>query len=280
MALSLPSNASAGAYIPQTHPYSMFDPATISLERLPNGVRVCTFNRPDARNALNRRMVEEIRMLLKLVADDEESRALVFAGSDRAFVSGADISELVSRNKHDALAFINTGLFNDIENFVLPTVAAVRGWALGGGCELAAACDLRVAGRGARFGQPEVKLGILPGAGATYRLPKLIGLGRAKDLVLTGRIVEASEAFEIGLVDRLVDDEEVLTQAIDLAAEIGANSPLAVRLSRMALNASSESSTHVGMLFEATAQAVAFEDDEKRRRMTAFLEDRGKRSRQ
>jgi enoyl-CoA hydratase/carnithine racemase len=203
-----------------------------------------------------------------------ESRVLIFAGSEKVFVSGADIRELRDRDKSDALAFINTGLFHDIEDFPLPTIAAIRGWALGGGCELAAACDLRVAGRGARFGQPEVKLGIIPGAGATYRLPRLIGLGNAKDLILTGRTIDAEEALRMGLVNRVVDDEAVLDTATALANEIAENGSLAVRFARMALNVSAESSGRAGRYLEATAQAVTFEDEDKRNRMTEFLEAR------
>ena len=250
---------------------------TLLVDRPDKGVVVCTFNRPSVRNALNLEMVGEIRSLLQSLATDDDARALVFAGSDRVFVSGADIAELRDRGKREALAFINNGLFREIEDCPIPTIAAIRGWALGGGCELAAACDLRVVGKGAHFGQPEVTLGILPGAGATYRLPRLIGMGHARDLVLTGRIVDAEEAASMGLVNRLVEDDEVVDAAIALAREVAANSKLAVRLAKMALNSSAESSDRAGLFFEATAQAVTFEDPEKHERMTRFLEKRKKR---
>jgi DMSO/TMAO reductase YedYZ molybdopterin-dependent catalytic subunit len=153
-------------------------------------------------------------------------------------------------------------------------VAALRGVALGGGCELALACDLRVAGEGSKLGQPEVGLGILPGAGATYRLPRVVGLGVAKELIFTGRIIDAKEALAIGLVNRVVPDDEVVAAARGLALEVAKNSPLAVRLAKQSLNMSFELSTGAAMALESTAQAVLFEDEEKRRRMTAFLEKR------
>lgn len=256
---------------------SMFDSfSTIRVEDLRDGVYRCFFSRPEVRNALNREMVAEIRSMLGQLAHIPDARVLILAGSEKVFISGADISELRDRGKLDALSFINNGLFRDIETFHLPVIAAVRGWALGGGCELAAACDLRVIGRGAKLGQPEVKLGILPGAGATYRLPRLIGMGNARDLILTGRIIDAEEAFSMGFANRLVSDADVLADAEALARDIANNGTLAVRLSKMALNASVESSDRASLFFEATAQAVTFEDDEKMRRMTDFLESRKK----
>jgi enoyl-CoA hydratase len=251
---------------------------TIIVETPAPGITRVVFDRPEVRNALNRQMVDELRAAMDELARSREARVLIFAGSDTVFASGADIAELRDRDKMDALAFINTGLFRDIQDFPLPTIAAIRGWALGGGCELAAACDLRVAGRGARFGQPEVKLGILPGAGATYRLPRLIGSGNARDLIFTGRTIDADEALRMGLVNRVVDDDDVLNAATSLANDIAANAPLALRFAKMALNVSAESSDRAGMYLEATAQAVLFEDDEKQERMTAFLESRSGKS--
>jgi enoyl-CoA hydratase len=247
---------------------------TVAVEDAAPGVHLVSFNRPEVRNALSQEMVDELHDLLSVLRNNPETRALVFTGNEKVFLSGADISELRDRNRHDALKFINNSLFREIERFPWPTIAAVRGWALGGGCELAAACDLRVAGHGARFGQPEVKLGIIPGAGATYRLPRLIGIGNARDLVLTGRIIDGEAALAMGLANRLVDDDEVVPTAVSLAVEIAGNSSLAVRFAKLALNATHEMSTDAGFVFEATAQAVLFEDEEKRQRMTDFLERR------
>ncbi len=249
------------------------DFTTILLEVDEQGIALCTFNRPEVRNALNETMVGEVRRMLDALAARDDVRALIFTGAGgEAFVSGADIAELRERGRAEALRRINNGLFREIEQFPAPTIAAIRGWALGGGCELAMACDLRVAGEGARLGQPEVRLGIIPGAGATYRLPRLVGPGKARELIFTGRLVDASEALSIGLVNRVVPDDEVVEAARTLAAEIARNSPLAVRFAKTALNASAEMSTDAALALETTLQAVLFEDEEKYRRMTAFLE--------
>lgn len=257
----------------------MSDYRTILLEADPaSGVAQVTFNRPEVRNALNLDMVQELHAALEALALRGDVKALVFTGAgEKAFLGGADIAELRDRGRLDALRRINSALFRAIEQFPAPTIAAIRGFALGGGCELAAACDLRVCGESARLGQPEVTLGILPGAGATYRLPKLIGLGRARDLIFTGRMVDAQEALLMGLVNRVVPDEDVLVAARALAAEIAGNSALAVRLAKYALNASHEASTDAAQALESVAQAVLFEDEEKRARMTAFLEKRRKK---
>lgn len=251
---------------------------TIKLEEPAAGVALLTFDRPEVRNALDRSMVDEIRAALGLLGSRDDPPALIFTGSEKAFVSGADIAQLRERGRLDALRRINSDLFAEIERYPGPTIAAIRGFALGGGCELALACDLRVAGQGARIGQPEVGLGIIPGAGATYRLPRLVGLGRARELIFTGRILRAGEALAIGLVEQVVPDDEVLAAARALAERIAANSALAVRLAKQALNQSTGFAVETGQALESALQAVLFEDAEKHRRMTAFLEKKGKAS--
>lgn len=243
------------------------------------GICVCTFNRPEARNALNHLMVREIHRLLHdlrhNVDKTTEVRAVIFTGAgDQAFVSGADIAELKERTHQDALQQINSRLFREIENFPVPTIAAIRGFALGGGMELALACDLRICGRSASFGQPEVSLGIIPAAGACYRLPKLIGIGRAKELILTGRIIAAPEALAMGLVNGIADDDDVLDAAHELARAVIKNSAIALRMAKATINATANITTDIGMSLESNAQAVLFDDDEKMRRMSAFLERR------
>lgn len=252
---------------------------TLILEVDDEGIALLTLNRPEVRNALNLTMVHEIRAALGELAErDPEVRALIFTGAGgKAFLSGADIAELRDRGREDALRRINSSLFREVEQFPAPTIAAIRGYALGGGCELALACDLRVAGEGARLGQPEVALGIVPGAGGTYRLPRLIGLGRARELIFTGRRVDAPEAERIGLVNRVVPDDAVLGAARELAREIAKNGALAVRLAKVSLNASPEVPTDVAMRLESSAQAILFGDEEKVRRMTGFLEKREKK---
>jgi enoyl-CoA hydratase len=238
------------------------------------GVAVVTLDRPEARNAINLEVVNELHAALETLGRDETLRVLILTGAGRAaFASGADIRELRERRADDALRGINSSLFLAVERFPLPTIAAVNGYALGGGCELALACDLRVAGESSRFGQPEVGLGIIPAAGATYRLPRIIGAGRARELVLTGRIIDADEALAIGLVNRLVPDERVLEEARSMALLITRKGPLALRAAKLALQASVYG-PDAGHAAERLAQAILFDSDDKREGMTAFLEGR------
>jgi enoyl-CoA hydratase len=243
-----------------------------------DGVAVLTLARPEKRNAIGLRMVEEMHAVLALLEADPAAGALVVTGAGgKVFAAGADIAELRERTPADAARAINQGLFRRLEDLPVPTVAAVAGWALGGGCELALACDLRIAGASARFGQPETGLGILPGAGGTQRLPRLVGLGRAKEIVLTGRILDAAEAERIGLVNRVVPDDRVLAEARAVAAGMASKGRAAQSLAKAALNAASRSGASAGMALEVAAQGVLFGSEEKRRRMTAFLEKGGRK---
>jgi enoyl-CoA hydratase len=241
-------------------------------------IAVVTFNRPDKRNAIDQTMVNELHDALDGLVADGEAGACIFTGAgEKAFIGGADIAQLRDRTAADALKKINSGLFSKIELLPFPTIAAVSGYCLGGGCELAMSCDLRVVGESSQFGQPEVKLGIIPGAGGTQRMPRLVGLGRAKELILTGRIIDSSEAHRIGLVNRVVPDDEVMEAARALAGEILANGALAVRLAKLNLNYSVRAGLDAALEMEQISQAVLFESEEKRRRMTAFLEKRRKK---
>jgi enoyl-CoA hydratase len=238
-----------------------------------DGVATLTLNRPEVRNAINLRMVEEMHEALADLAGREDVRALVVTGAgEKAFAAGADIAELLERTHEDALRSINTALFKRVEDFPRPTIAAIRGFALGGGCELALACDIRLAGEGARLGLPEVSLGIMPAAGGTYRLPRLIGLGRAKELIFTGAIVDAREAERIGLVNRVVPDAAVIETAVELGRKIASQAPLAVRLAKLIMNQGARGASLTEV--ESVAQAILFESEEKRQRMTEFLKKR------
>ncbi len=250
---------------------------TITVSPLEDGVLTCTLSRPEAKNAINLEMVRELHAFLADTAARREVHAVVFSGGREVFASGADVAELIERRAPEALQRINGGLFRAIEALPQPTVAAVNGYALGGGCELMLACDLRVCGASAKLGQPEVGLGILPGAGATYRLPRLVGSGWAKELVLTGRVIDAATAERIGLVNRVVPDDEVLATAQELARLIAAQSPLAVRLAKQAMAIAEGGATEVGMALESLSQAILFEDEDKQRRMRAFLDRKSKR---
>lgn len=251
---------------------------TILLDVDDHGVAWLTFNRPEKRNALDLAMVQDVRAALRKLEGDEAIAALVFQGAGgKAFISGADIGQLRDRTHADALRRINSDLFREIERFPAPTIASIQGFALGGGCELAIACDLRVAGESAKLGQPEVGLGIIPAAGATYRLPRLVGLGRARELVFTGRILSASEALAIGLVEQVVPDGALADATAALAQSIAKNSRLAVRLAKQSLNQSLVASLDALQALESSAQGILFDDPEKHRRMTAFLDARERR---
>jgi enoyl-CoA hydratase len=248
------------------------------LVSVENGIAAVVLNRPDARNAIDRAMIDDLHAALDDLAARDDVSVLVLSGAGgKAFAAGADIGQLRERKSAEALQAINARLFQKLEEFPVPTIAAVTGWCLGGGCELAMACDLRVAGRSSKFGQPEVGLGILPAAGGTQRLPRLVGLGRAKEIVYTGRIVDAEEAARIGLVNHVVADGEVLARAQEIARQIAAQGRMAVRLAKVALNASSRTGQDAGFLVEQIAQAVLFDSAEKHERMTAFLEKKSKK---
>jgi len=234
---------------------------------------VVTLNRPDRRNAIDTEMVDALHEVCARL-ERAPRLLLLTGGAGGVFAGGADIAQLRARGRLDALAAINMGLFERIRRLPMPTVAAVDGPALGGGAELAYACDLRIATSRAFFGQPEVRLGIVAGAGACFRLPALVGEGLAKELLYTGRRVPADEALEIHLVNRVVGTpDELLPAAHAMLDEIAKASPLAVRLTKLAVDAPAGAHPHLDLV----SQAVLFEDEEKRERMTAFLErrDRG-----
>jgi enoyl-CoA hydratase len=246
---------------------------SVLLQERRDAVLILTLNRPEKRNALNLELIEALHRVLDDLIRDRDLRAVVITGAGDHFAGGADIAELRERRSPEALESINGTLFRRVEELPVPVIAAIRGFALGGGCELAIACDLRVAGRSARLGQPEVGLGILPGAGGTHRLPRLVGLGRAKELIFTGRWVEADEALAMGLVNRVVDDEAVLTEALAWAETIAGQGAAAIRLAKIVLNAQRHE-VDMSSALESLAQAVLFDSEDKRARMTAFLEKR------
>jgi len=238
-------------------------------------VAVLRINRPDVRNALDLGTVRELTDALAALATDDAVGAIVITGAgDAVFVSGADINDIRARTRNDGLAAINSTLFAAIDKCAKVTIAAVNGMALGGGCELALACDLRVAAAHAKFGQPEVGLGIIPGAGATQRLPRIVGLGRAKHMILTGEAIDAQKALEWGLVSAVVPAEELAAHALALAERVLARGPLAIRLAKVALNASARVDLDSGLLIETLAQAICFESTDKQEGTTAFLEKR------
>jgi len=237
-------------------------------------VAVLTVNRPEVRNALDGPTVGELHRALGEVRTARSTVLIVTGAGEKAFVSGADIRGLRDRRRDDALASMNSRLMTEVESHDAVVIAAVNGVALGGGCELALACDLRVAAEHAVFGLPEPSLGIIPGAGGTQRLPRIVGLGRAKEMILGGARWDARKALEAGLVSEVVPRSELMKAARAMADRVLALGPLAVRLAKMALNASGQMPLAAGLLYESTAQAITFESADKQEGTTAFLEKR------
>lgn len=230
---------------------------------------VVTLSRPERRNAIDGELVDALHSVCAQL-ENEPKMLLLTGGQDGVFAGGADIAELRERGRLEALAAINQGLLARILRLPMPTLAAVDGPALGGGAELAYACDLRVCTTRTFFGQPEVRLGIIAGAGATYRLPRLVGEGLAKELLLTGRRVLAEEALAVRLVSTVVEPAELLSAAHGMLDEVAKGSPLALRLTKAAVDAPEHAHPSVELL----SQAILFEDKEKMDRMGAWLERR------
>ena len=242
---------------------------------LSESIATLTVDRPSVKNALNFDTVNELHRALDELAANADAGVLIITGAgESAFVSGADINDIRARTRDDGLAAINSSLFAKIDAFPKPVIAAVNGYALGGGCELALACDIRVAADTAKFGQPELGLGIIPGAGATQRLPRIVGLGWAKHLVLTGDIIDAKQALEIGLVTAVMPASQLQVRARELAKRILRQGPLAARLAKVSLNASARVDLDSGLLIETLAQAICYASDDKLEGTTAFLEKR------
>jgi enoyl-CoA hydratase len=251
---------------------------TVVVVKQPGGWAEVMLNRPDVLNALNLELVNELTATLDELECDEDVRGLIFHGAgDRAFLAGADIGELAQRGLDEALRGINARLFQKVEDFPWPTIAAIHGFALGGGCELALACDIRLGDETAVLGQPEVAIGIIPGAGAPHRLTRTVGPGLARELIFTGQRVDAQEAVRIGLLNRVVARECLMEEARELMSAMLKNSHTALRFAKLALNAAVNSIDRRHQMIESMAQGVLFEHEDKHRRMEEFLERKRKR---
>lgn len=249
---------------------------TLIYEKKEN-IGILTINRPQKMNALTNELMSELKQLLEEIEKDQELRVLIVTGSgDKAFVAGADIKELVDR---DALMGRRVScerqeIFSRLENLPVPSIAAVNGYALGGGLELALACSIRVCSEKAQFGAPEVKLGIIPGDGGTQRLPRLVGQGRAMEMVLTGDFIDAQEAFRIGLANKIIPHEELMEKTMELAQKIASRPPLAVKYAKEAVNRSQEGSGTAGFALESYLHALSCTTEDKKEGVNAFLEKR------
>jgi len=248
----------------------------ISFEKKDN-VAVLKISRPKFLNALNSETLREIEMVLDEIHKDREIYVLVITGEgNKAFVAGADIKEMSNMSVFEAREFSILGnrVFRKIEALEIPTVAAVNGYALGGGCELSLCCDIRIASENAKFGQPEVTLGITPGFGGTQRLARIIGTSKAKELIYTGRMIDAKEAEKIGLVNKVVAQENLMDEVMALANSISKNAPLAVRMCKVAINRGIDVDIETGIQYEAEIFAHCFSTEDQKDAMAAFLEKR------
>lgn len=240
-------------------------------------VALVTINRPEAMNALNQDVIVELIEAFDLIDLDQTRCVIVTGADDKAFVAGADIAAMRDMDSEEALEFAELGheLMDAIEYFPVPVIAAVNGYALGGGCELAMACDIRICSENAVFGQPEVGLGITPGFGGTQRLPRLIGsMSIAKELLYTGRTVKAEEALRIGLVSAVYPQAELLDEAWKIANRISANAPIAVEHTKTGANATNEVGLEDGLALETELFSECFDSEDQKEGMTAFLEKR------
>ena len=245
------------------------------LTLVEENVGTIIINRPDVRNALSTQVLGDIREALADFRHDDRVRVVVFTGAgDRAFAAGADVKELRERTFLDALASIMQAVYDEIEDYEKPTIAAVNGLALGGGCELAMACDIRIASENARFGQPEVNLSIIPGAGGTQRLARLVGKGKATEMILTGEIIDAEEARRVGLVTQVVQPDGLMDAVRETTRAIMSKGPLAIRLAKLAIRTGFETDLKTGLVVERLAQAVLFTSEDKWEGTSAFLEKR------
>ena len=238
---------------------------------------IASINRPKALNALNSEVLEELNMLVDIVNADSDIRVLIITGSgEKAFVAGADIGEMSTLSKAKGEAFGKHGndAFRRIETLPIPVIAAVNGYALGGGCELSMACDIRICSDSAVFGQPETGLGITPGFGGTQRLARLVGPGMAKQLIYSARNIKADEALRIGLVNAVYPAEELLPAAIKLAETIARNAPIAVRACKKAIDEGLEQPMDEAIVLEEKLFGSCFESDDQKEGMSAFLEKR------
>ncbi|WP_068692268.1 enoyl-CoA hydratase-related protein [Culturomica massiliensis] len=236
-------------------------------------VGILTINQPETLNALNTSVLKELGQAFDKFAEDAELRVIVLTGAGRSFVAGADIAEMSGLDAEAGKIFgqLGASVFRKIELSEKIVIAAVNGYALGGGCELALACDIRMASEKAKFAQPETGLGIVPGFSGTQRLPRIIGVGKAKELIYTGRVIDAAEASRIGLVNSVTEPGMLLSEAVKMAEQIASRSPLAVQYAKEAINRGIETDIDTGIAIENGLFGLCFATEEQKQKMRAFL---------
>ncbi|MGL5069143.1 MAG: short-chain-enoyl-CoA hydratase [Sarcina sp.] len=250
----------------------------VLLEREGN-IAIVTINRPKALNALNSETLNDLNTVIAHLEGEKDVYAVILRGAgDKSFVAGADIAQMKDLNEEQGKNFgtLGNNVFRRLENLDKPVIAAISGFALGGGCELAMACDIRIAGEKAKFGQPEAGLGITPGFGGTQRLPRIVGEGMAKELIYTGKIIKADEALRIGLVNKVVAPESLIDEALAMAKMIAANAPIAVKLCKDAINKGTQVDIDKAIVIEAEDFGKCFLSEDQIEGMTAFIERREK----
>ena len=252
--------------------------AFVELEKQGH-VGILTINRPEALNALNSQVLTDLDVMIDQVEADAEIYVVILTGAGRSFVAGADIGEMVNFSAIDGKRFGVKGgeVFLKLENMSKPVIAAINGFALGGGCELSMACDIRLASEKAKFGQPEVGLGITPGFAGTQRLPRIVGVSKAMELILTAKTIGAAEAKAIGLVSEVYPPEELMDKAMEMANAICANAQIAVQESKRCIRKGMQTDIATGSAFEAEAFGVCCGTEDKNEGMTAFLEKRAEK---
>ncbi|AYB29534.1 enoyl-CoA hydratase-related protein [Chryseolinea soli] len=246
----------------------------IVTEQYAPAVALIQLNRPKELNALNRQLMEEVRDALKLLDANANVRTIIITGNEQAFAAGADIKQMADMSAIDMLLIDQFSTWDQIRKTKKPVIAAVSGFALGGGCEFAMTCDMIVASETATFGQPEIKIGTLPGAGGTQRLTRAVGKAKAMELILTGRFMPAEEALAHGLINKIVPVEMYLKEAVALAQEIARMSPVAVQLAKEAVNRSFETLLDEGLAFERKNFYLSFASADQKEGMKAFIEKR------
>lgn len=242
-----------------------------------DGILYLTLNRPEVRNALTPDMWNDIDMAIKEASVDDSVRVIIITGAgDKALASGADIKELHDRYYMEQMRGVATTTLKDLEDIYKPVICAINGYALGGGCELAEACDIRIATKRSKFGQPEVTLGLIPGAGGTQRLTRIVGVAKAKELIFTGCIISAEEAKNIGLVNQITEDSnDALMEAAEaMAKQILNKGPVSISMAKIAINLGRDSSMETGLMLERLAQTIALSTEDRKEGTGAFLEKR------
>ncbi len=246
----------------------------IITEQYAPGIALIQLNRPNELNALNLQLMQELRDTLKNLDQNKDVRVIILTGNEKAFAAGADIKQMSDKTAIDMLMIDQFSTWDQIKKTRKPIIAAVSGFALGGGCELAMTCDMIIASETAKFGQPEIKIGVMPGAGGTQRLTKAIGKVKAMELVLTGRFLSAEEALEYRLINKVVPVEMYLQEALTLAKEIAAMSPIATLLAKESVNRSFETHLEEGLHFERKNFYMTFASEDQKEGMKAFIEKR------